>query len=167
MLHSADLGVAEGDYLKAAARLYEAKWRIACQGTVGKQVVSSRIPAPRGRDENGTSRSARSAESSGTAWRAAGRKSSGWIGELTIKADVPLRAPFNGRVIMRNITRGEVVETEQKLFTVADLSNVWVIGNVPEKDVQFIRKDQTVECGCVRLSPCDRSQDHHLYRGCA
>jgi len=63
----------------------------------------------------------------------------------TIKADVPLRAPFDGRVIMRNITRGEVVETQQKLFTVADLSDLWVVGNVPEKDVQFIRKDQKVD----------------------
>jgi len=56
-----------------------------------------------------------------------------------------LRAPFDGRVIMRNITRGEVVETNQKFFTVADLSDVWVVGNVPEKDVQFIRKDQKVD----------------------
>lgn len=64
--------------------------------------------------------------------------------ELTIKADMPLRAPFDGRVITRNITRGEVIETEQKLFTVANLTDVWVIGNVPEKDVRFIRKDQKV-----------------------
>ncbi|MBI5672533.1 MAG: efflux RND transporter periplasmic adaptor subunit, partial [Nitrospirae bacterium] len=64
--------------------------------------------------------------------------------ELTIKANMPLRAPFDGRVITRNITRGEVVETEQKLFTVANLTDVWVIGNVPEKDVRFIRKDQRV-----------------------
>jgi cobalt-zinc-cadmium efflux system membrane fusion protein len=45
---------------------------------------------------------------------------------------------------MRNITRGEVVETSQKCFTIADLSDVWVIGSVPEKDVRFIRPDQTV-----------------------
>ena len=30
----------------------------------------------------------------------------------TIKANVPLRAPFAGRVITRNLTQGEVVETE-------------------------------------------------------
>ena len=33
----------------------------------------------------------------------------------------------------------------QKLFTVANLTDVWVIGNVPEKDVQFIRKDRKVD----------------------
>jgi cobalt-zinc-cadmium efflux system membrane fusion protein len=65
--------------------------------------------------------------------------------EQTIRSDVALRAPFAGRVIMRNITRGEVVETSRKCFTIADLSDVWVIGNVPEKDVRFIRPDQTVE----------------------
>jgi len=64
--------------------------------------------------------------------------------EQTIKADVPLSAPFDGRIIMRNLTRGEVVETDQKLFTVANLADVWVIGNVPEKDVRFIHKNQKV-----------------------
>jgi membrane fusion protein, heavy metal efflux system len=42
--------------------------------------------------------------------------------EDMIKAEVLQRAPFDGRVIMRNITRGKVVETQQKLFTVADLA---------------------------------------------
>jgi len=65
--------------------------------------------------------------------------------EHTIKADVPIRAPFDGRVIMRNITRGEVVDTHQTLFTVADLSDVWVVASVPEKDVEYIQKDQTVD----------------------
>jgi cobalt-zinc-cadmium efflux system membrane fusion protein len=65
--------------------------------------------------------------------------------EHTIKADVPLRAPFDGRVIMRNITRGEVVETNQKFFTVADLADIWVIAAVPEKDVEYIQKGQTVD----------------------
>jgi cobalt-zinc-cadmium efflux system membrane fusion protein len=45
---------------------------------------------------------------------------------------------------MRNITRGEVVETSRNCFTIADLSDVWVIASVPEKDVQFIRLHQTV-----------------------
>lgn len=46
---------------------------------------------------------------------------------------------------MRNITRGEIVETNQKFFTVADLSDIWVIAAVPEKDVEHIQKGQTVD----------------------
>ena len=45
---------------------------------------------------------------------------------------------------MRNLTRGEVVETSRNCFTIADLSDVWVIASVPEKDVQFIHPNQTV-----------------------
>jgi cobalt-zinc-cadmium efflux system membrane fusion protein len=37
------------------------------------------------------------------------------------------------------------VETSHELFTEADLTDVWVIANVPEKDVRFIRRDQIVD----------------------
>lgn len=69
--------------------------------------------------------------------------------EQTLRSSVPIRAPFDGRVISRNITRGEVVETSHKLFSVANLSNVWVIANVPEKDVRLIHHGQPVE---IRLT---------------
>jgi cobalt-zinc-cadmium efflux system membrane fusion protein len=59
----------------------------------------------------------------------------------TIRSHVPVVAPFDGRVIARNLTKGEVVETTEKLFTVADLSEVWVLGNIPEKDIPFIHQD--------------------------
>ncbi|MBA3754601.1 MAG: efflux RND transporter periplasmic adaptor subunit, partial [Nitrospira sp.] len=39
-------------------------------------------------------------------------------------------------------TKGEVVETIEKLFVVADLSEVWVIANIPEKDIPYIHQDQ-------------------------
>jgi cobalt-zinc-cadmium efflux system membrane fusion protein len=65
--------------------------------------------------------------------------------EQTISSYVPIQAPFTGRVIARNLAKGEVVETSHELFTVADLTDVWVIANVPEKDVRFIRRDQIVD----------------------
>lgn len=65
--------------------------------------------------------------------------------EQTIRAVVPIAAPFDGRIIIRNVTRGEVVESTHKLFTVADLSDVWVMASVPEKDLRFIHRNQTVE----------------------
>ncbi|MGZ8394762.1 MAG: efflux RND transporter periplasmic adaptor subunit, partial [Nitrospira sp.] len=36
----------------------------------------------------------------------------------TIRSHVPVLAPFDGRVIARNLTKGEVVETTEKLFVV-------------------------------------------------
>jgi membrane fusion protein, heavy metal efflux system len=70
--------------------------------------------------------------------------------EQTIQSHVPIVAPFDGRVIARNLTKGEVVETTEKLFVVADLSEVWVLANIPEKDIPYIRSggsspDQSVE----------------------
>lgn len=88
--------------------------------------------------------------------------------EHTIRSYFPIKAPFAGRVITRNLTKGEVVETDDKLFTVADLSNVWVIASVPEKDIPYIHKaadhDQPVE---IRLSayPHESFQGHITYVG--
>lgn len=61
----------------------------------------------------------------------------------TIRSHVPVVAPFDGRIIARNLTKGEVVETTEKLFVVADLTDVWVTAVIPEKDIPYIRADQT------------------------
>ena len=48
-------------------------------------------------------------------------------------ARVSLRAPFSGEVIERNATIGEVIDPNTMLFTVADLSAVWVRADFPEQ----------------------------------
>jgi membrane fusion protein, heavy metal efflux system len=55
-----------------------------------------------------------------------------------IRSVVPIVAPFAGRIIGRNLTRGEVVETTENLFVIADLSEVWIQANIPEKDISFV-----------------------------
>ncbi len=145
-IHSTELGQAEGAYVKAGARLHEATLAHERAQDLYQHKAISQAELQRREAEYRTvlaeSREARSRlELLGVQAFELQRLDR----EHTIKADVPLRAPFEGRVIMRNITRGEVVDTDQKLFTVADLSHVWVVGNVPEKDVRFIHKDQTVE----------------------
>ena len=145
MLHSTDLGVAEGAYLKAAAKLHEAELAYQRARDLHEQKVVSLAELQRREATMKTARAeAREARNRLELFGVPREEIERLDRDDTIKADVPLRAPFDGRVIMRNITRGEVVEMEQKLFTVADLSDVWVVGNVPEKDVQFIRKDQKV-----------------------
>ncbi len=146
MLHSTDLGVAEGAYLKAAAKLHEKELAYERAKDLYEQTVVSLAELQRREAEMKTARAeVREAQSRLELFGVPREEVERLDREHTIQVDVPLRAPFDGRVIMRNITRGEVVETQQQLFTVADLSNVWVVGNVPEKDVQFIRKDQKVE----------------------
>ena len=145
MLHSVDLGVAEGDYLKAGARLHEAELaHLRAKDLYENKAVSLAELQKREAAMKTARAEVREAQNRLQLLGVPTDEINRLDRELTIKADMPLRAPFDGRVITRNITRGEVVETEQKLFTVANLTNVWVIGNVPEKDVRFIRKDQKV-----------------------
>ncbi|MEC4890235.1 MAG: efflux RND transporter periplasmic adaptor subunit [Nitrospira sp.] len=146
MLHSTDLGVAEGAYLKARARLQEAELAYERAKDLHEHKAVSLAELQRREAEMKTARAeVREMQNRLELLGVPSQEIERLDREHTIKADVPLRAPFDGRVIMRNITRGEVVETNQKFFTVADLSDVWVVGNVPEKDVQYIRKEQTVD----------------------
>ncbi len=48
-------------------------------------------------------------------------------------------APINGVVLTRAANLGLVVSTAQELFTVVDLSNVWVMASVNEKDFATVR----------------------------
>ena len=50
-------------------------------------------------------------------------------------ADDVIRAPIAGTIVERHATRGEYVRPEDKLFVVGDLSEVWVMGRVPEREV--------------------------------
>jgi membrane fusion protein, heavy metal efflux system len=48
-------------------------------------------------------------------------------------------APINGVVLTRTANLGLVVNTAQELFTVADLSTVWIMASVNEKDFASVR----------------------------
>src|SRR6266446_3391902 len=56
-----------------------------------------------------------------------------------INPNLAVPAPINGVVIARMANLGLVVNTAQELFTVADLSNVWVMASVNEKDFAVIQ----------------------------
>ncbi len=64
--------------------------------------------------------------------------------EHTINSKVAIYSPISGAVIERHLTLGEVVEPVKPLFTVADLSNLWVIADIPEADIPKIKKGQSV-----------------------
>jgi membrane fusion protein, heavy metal efflux system len=50
-----------------------------------------------------------------------------------------LRSPVSGAVVERLVNPGAGIEAGRQLFTVADLSTVWVIANVPEAQVIRLR----------------------------
>lgn len=52
----------------------------------------------------------------------------------------PLTAPFAGTIIEKKAVLGELAETNQSLFTVADLSNVWIEANLFEQDLAKVKR---------------------------
>src|SRR5712664_2043672 len=56
-----------------------------------------------------------------------------------VVSEVTVRAPASGVVIARGVNPGQVVGAGQELFTVTDLSTVWVIGDLYEKDFANVR----------------------------
>jgi len=67
-----------------------------------------------------------------------------------INSKVAIRAPFSGTIVERHATLGELIEPTENLFTLADLSTLWVIADVPEKDIPLVRTGLPVE---VKVSP--------------
>jgi cobalt-zinc-cadmium efflux system membrane fusion protein len=62
-----------------------------------------------------------------------------------LSADYPVVAPRSGTVLKREITIGQVIQPADPAFTIADLSGVWIIANVPEEDAGQLQNGMEVE----------------------
>jgi RND family efflux transporter MFP subunit len=60
-----------------------------------------------------------------------------------IDANFTVPAPITGIVLTRGANLGLVTNTAQELFTVADLSRVWVMGSINEKDFSTVHVGTT------------------------
>lgn len=143
VIHSADLGQAKAAYLEAqsALELAEATYNRE-KGLYDKQVSSQS-------DYLSALNAMKTAEA---AWAAAEKrlhlfgltaehiaavkdeKQNGEFGELV------LRAPQAGTVIVQNISAGMMVDTTASLYTIADLSNLWVWCDVYAKDLAVLHE---------------------------
>ena len=63
----------------------------------------------------------------------------------SIMPSVAIRTSKPGIVIERNVAIGQVVQPSDQLFQVADLSSVWVVGDVPEQIARDVQVGQHVE----------------------
>jgi len=148
LLYSGDLGMAQSAYLSSGAKLYVATKAFERAKVLLKEKVIGLAELQR-RQGQMLSMQAERREAQNRLLLLG--MTDEQIRELdrdhTIRSHVPITAPFDSRVIQRNITKGEVVEVTHKLFTVADLSEVWVLANVPEKDIPFIRSSERTDGG--------------------
>lgn len=56
-----------------------------------------------------------------------------------------LRAPLGGTVIERHATLGELVTPEDRLFTLADLSRLWIWIDIPQRELASVHLDDVAE----------------------
>ncbi|ABF10988.1 membrane fusion protein, heavy metal efflux system [Cupriavidus metallidurans] len=63
----------------------------------------------------------------------------------SIESYSPVFSSINGTVVERNVAQGQVVQPADALYTVADLSRVWVVAEVPEQQAAQVAEGQSVD----------------------
>ncbi len=139
ILYSSELGLAQSAYLKAKAKLHVAEQAFnRAQFLLQEQVIGE---AELQRRQAELLSNQAEANESHDRLKLLGMNDEEFRrleSSRKIRSVVPIVAPFAGRIIGRKLTRGEVVETTENLFVIADLSEVWVLANIPEKDISFV-----------------------------
>lgn len=57
----------------------------------------------------------------------------------------PLRAPLDGVIVERNVVAGEVLDATRSLFTVGDVSHMWLLLDVRQDDVDLVHLGMPVK----------------------
>ena len=132
MLDSIDLGEARSAYLQAASEAAVAQAGFARAQRLNADSIISEKDYLRARAEHEKARAALRA--------AADRLRMMGVNPENLSGSVfPLTAPFAGTIIEKKAVLGELAPPDQSLFTVADLSTLWIEADLFEKDLAKIR----------------------------
>ncbi len=71
--------------------------------------------------------------------------------EKKINSVLPITASIKGTIVERKVTIGQVVQPADALFTVADLSHVWVVAELPEQQASWAHKGDEAEVTIAAL----------------
>jgi membrane fusion protein, heavy metal efflux system len=73
--------------------------------------------------------------------------------ERSINPLITINAPIDGTVIARKIGPGQYVRSDaaEPLYSIADLSTMWLKANVPENDIPFVRVGHEIEVNVTAL----------------
>lgn len=135
-IDSIDLGTARAEHLKAKTRLQLAKENRDREERLAVEKVSSEREMLTARAEHVSALSDYNV--SHEALRLLG------LSEKEIEESrygdpnaslLTMRSPFDGKVVEQDLTHGELVQPERNLFTIADLSQVWIWIDLYERDV--------------------------------
>lgn len=138
ILESADLGHAQTSLLAARAHSEAAAANEARETHLAEAKVSSSRDAELAR----ASAQAAKAELKAAEQRVSALGGDGAGGELGVLA---VKSPIAGKVVESKLSRGQSVEASAVLFKVADLSRVWILLDVFERDLSRVRPGDAVE----------------------
>lgn len=67
------------------------------------------------------------------------------LAKAPASAEVPLLAPIGGEVVERLVSPGQVLQAGQtQAFTISDMSTVWVLANVYQADLAYVKAGEDV-----------------------
>ncbi len=68
--------------------------------------------------------------------------------DTALMSRITIVSPIDGEVIRKHASVGEVIQPETNLYTIADLSTVWVELSLFQKDIRQVHREQPVETIC-------------------
>jgi cobalt-zinc-cadmium efflux system membrane fusion protein len=84
-------------------------------------------------------------EASAAALRILGVRDPDSLAGKALSPEVPLLAPIEGEVVERLVSPGQLLQPgATQCFTISDMSSVWVLVNIYEKDLADVRVGETV-----------------------
>lgn len=83
----------------------------------------------------------------------------------TIKSFSPITATLSGTVIERKINLGQVVQSSDAIYTVADLSQIWLVADVSEQLAHWVREGDEAEAEIPALPGNNRFTGRLIYVG--
>lgn len=144
-LNSAELGAAQLNYLKALAQSELARRAAERARTLYDSDVIGGAELQRRQSEAAIS--AAEARAAHDQLRVLGMsaKAIERLGQTgTIDSVTPVVATIAGTVVERKVNQGQVVQPADALFTVADLSRVWAVAQVPEQQAVSVEVGKSV-----------------------
>jgi len=144
-IDSQELGEAQSTYLKAKVALKVAtmSYERAKKILEGKAISSGEFQRREG-EFLSASADAKAAEDRLHLFGMTDKEISSMEEMHGVNSKAGIYSPIAGTVIERHLTLGEIVEPANTLFVIADLSKLWVLADVMEKDIPIVKKGQTV-----------------------
>ncbi len=143
VIHSADLGQAKAMFLEAQARRELAEATFQREKGLYEKKISSEADYLDARNALTAAQAAYAAADRRlrlfdlSSEQIAGIKDEQANGEF---ANLILRAPQSGVIIAQNVSVGQMVDTTKTLYTIADISNLWVWSDVYQADLAVLHE---------------------------